>query len=64
MERRDLVPAVGAQAGPDELIGRAYLDLQAQRITTAQFQDILERANKMRILPEPKHRLDENRGYL
>ena len=64
LERRDLVPAVGAQAGPDELIGRAYLDLQAQRITNAQFQDVLERANKMRIVPEPKRALDENRGYL
>lgn len=61
LERRDLVPTV--QEGPDALIGRAFMDLQAQRITSAEFQDILERANRMRAAPQPM-RGDENKGYL
>lgn len=61
LERRDLVPTVAE--GPDALIGRAFMDLQAQRITTAQFQDVLERANRMRIAPQPLHG-EENKGYL
>lgn len=61
LERRDLVPTVAE--GPDAVIGRAFMDLQAQRITQAQFQDVLERANRMRIAPQPV-RSDENKGYL
>lgn len=61
LDRRDLVPTVAE--GPDAIIGRAFMDLQAQRITNAQFQDVLERANKMRIAPQPV-RGETDPGYL
>lgn len=61
LERRDLVPTVAE--GPDAAIGRAFMDLQAQRINQAQFQDIVERANKMRIAPRPV-RDESDRAYL
>jgi hypothetical protein len=63
LERRNLFPIVGARAGADELIGRTFMDLQDQRINQAQFNDIPERANRMRIAPQPL-RAEENRGYL
>lgn len=62
LERRDLVPVVGTQPGPDALVGKAFMDLQAQRISRAEFQDIVERANKMRITPTPQG-ASENTGY-
>lgn len=54
LERRDLVPVVGTQPGPDAIVGNAFMDLHALRISLAEFQDIVERTNKMRITPRPQ----------
>lgn len=56
------MPIVGAPKGPDEMVGKAFMDLQAQRTSQAEFNDTVERAGKMRAAPT-RQRAPENTGY-
>ena len=62
LERRDLVPVVGNANDPDAVIGKAFLDLQAQRITRHEFNEIVSRATRARVVPGV--RPPEDPGYL
>lgn len=62
LTRRDLVPSVGTALDPDAMVGQALLELEAGRLTRAEFAEIKGRAERMRIVPGM--RAPENTGYL
>lgn len=62
-ERRDILPGVGSAAPqtPEEMIGRAVLDLNAGRITQKQYNEVLARADRLRATPKTGG--EDNSGY-